>query len=146
MSTLSERLWQWPLRATAGVYIVDSGLNKWGADGEAAKQLHSWASATYPFLNKLDPQQFAKLLSAGEVMLGGMLLTPFVPAGVAGLGLLGFGAGLLGLYFKTPGMRRPGTPFPTQEGIPLAKDAWLVGMGAALVLGGSDGPGATGAA
>jgi hypothetical protein len=33
-------------------------------------------------------------------------------------------------------MRRPGTPLPTQDGIALAKDSWLVAIGAALVLGG----------
>jgi hypothetical protein len=33
-------------------------------------------------------------------------------------------------------MRRPGTPLHTQDGIALAKDSWLVAIGAALVLGG----------
>lgn len=68
-------------------------------------------------------------------MLGTALLIPLVPTTVAGLGLLGFGGGLLKLYASTPGMRRPGSVFPTPDGIPLAKDAWLVGIGAALVLG-----------
>ena len=78
---------------------------------------------------------FAKALSVGEVLIGTALLVPMVPASAAGLGLLGFGAGLLGLYARTPGMRRPGSPFPSQDGMALAKDAWLAAIGAALVVG-----------
>ena len=132
---LRDRAWQVPLRLTAGAYILDSGLRKWGADEETAKHLQGFASGTYPFLAEVEPQTFAKALSVGEVLIGAGLLIPFVPARVAGLGPLGFGGGLLGLYARTPGMRRPGTPFPTQEGIALAKDAWLAAIGAALVLG-----------
>ena len=76
-----------------------------------------------------------KALAAAEMLIGAALVIPVVPARLAGLGLLGFGAGLLGLYARTPGMRRPGTPLPTQDGIALAKDSWLVAIGAALVLG-----------
>ena len=128
--------WQLPLRLTAGVYILDSGLHKWDPDEETAKQLHGFATGTYPFLSTVQPATFTKGLAAAEVLIGAALLIPVVPAGLAGLGLLGFGAGLLGLYARTPGMRRPGTPFPTQDGISLAKDSWLVAIGAALVAGG----------
>jgi hypothetical protein len=75
------------------------------------------------------------VLAVAEVLIGGGLLYPGVPGRTAGLGLLGFSAGLLGLYARTPGMRRPGTPFPSQDGVALAKDAWLAAIGAALVLG-----------
>ncbi len=34
----------------------------------------------------------------------------------------------------TPGMRKEGSLFPTQEGIPLAKDAWMMGIGLGLVI------------
>ncbi|MCW2719186.1 hypothetical protein [Pseudonocardia sp.] len=135
-STMSRGdMWEVPLRLTSGAYIVDSGLGKWGADEETAKHLHGFAAGAYPFLKGMDPATFVKALSAGEVLIGAALLVPFVPAGIAGLGLLGFGAGLLGLYARTPGMRRPHSPFPTQDGIALAKDAWLAAIGAALVLG-----------
>lgn len=132
---LGDRVWQVPLRLTAGAFILDSGLRKWGADDETAKHLHGFASGAYPFLANVEPATFAKALSIGEVLIGAGLLIPSVPARVAGMGLVGFGAGLLGLYVRTPGMRRPGTPFPTQEGIALAKDTWLAAIGAALVLG-----------
>jgi hypothetical protein len=78
---------------------------------------------------------FARALAVGEVLIGVASLVPTVPARVAGFGLLGFGAGLLGLYARTPGTRRPGSPFPSQDGIALAKDVWLAAIGAALVLG-----------
>jgi hypothetical protein len=53
---------------------------------------------------------------------------------LAGAGLASFASGLLGLYLKTPGMRRPGSLGPTEQGTPLAKDVWMAGIGAALVL------------
>jgi len=59
---------------------------------------------------------------------------PFVPAGVAGVALTAFSAGLLGLYLRTPGMRHEGSLRPTEQGIPLSKDVWLVAIGASLVI------------
>ena len=53
-----------------------------------------------------------------------------------GAALAGFSAGLVQLYLKTPGMRQPGSIKPTQEGIGLAKDVWLVGAGLTLLLDG----------
>ena len=58
------------------------------------------------------------------------------PAALAGAGLTAFSSGLLGLYVRTPGMRKKGSPFPTQQGITLAKDVWLVGIGLGLILDG----------
>ena len=124
-----------PLRLSAGAYVLDSGVAKMRADEETAKHLHGFAGGAYPFLAAVEPRMFARALAVGEVLIGAASLVPAVPARVAGLGLLGFGAGLLGLYARTPGMRRPGSPFPSQDGIALAKDAWLAAIGAALVLG-----------
>jgi hypothetical protein len=59
---------------------------------------------------------------------------PVIPSAVAGAGLTAFSGGLLGLYARTPGMRKDGTPFPTQQGIALAKDVWMVGIGLGLVI------------
>lgn len=53
----------------------------------------------------------------------------------AAAGLHGMAAGgLLGLYPKTPGMRREGGLRPSQEGIGISKDVWLLGIGLGLVL------------
>jgi hypothetical protein len=66
--------------------------------------------------------------------LGSALLVPIVPAAVAGAGLAAFSGGLLSLYAKTPGMRREHSPFPTQQGTDLAKDAWMTGIGLSLLI------------
>src|SRR3978361_2130051 len=90
-------------RISAGAFILNSGLGKRGADADTAAGLHGFASGTYPFLKKLQPQQFVSALSTAEIAIGGLLLTPFVPTAVAGLALTGFSGGLLGLYLNTPG-------------------------------------------
>jgi hypothetical protein len=123
-----------PPRIAAGAFILNSGLGKWSADEETAAQLHGFAAGAYPFLSKIKPKDFVKLLSAAELALGAALLVPVIPSAVAGAGLTAFSGGLLGLYARTPGMRKDGTPFPTQQGIALAKDAWMLGIGLGLVI------------
>jgi hypothetical protein len=61
---------------------------------------------------------------------------PLVPSVVAGAALTGFALALLGLYLRTPGMREQGSLRPTPQGIPLAKDVWLAGIGASLFIDG----------
>jgi hypothetical protein len=131
-----------PPRIAAGAFILNSGVGKWSADDETAAQLHGFATGTYPFLAKLKPRDFVRLLAASEIALGAALLLPVVPAAVAGAGLTAFSGGLLGLYARTPGMRKDGTPFPTQQGIAIARDVWMLGIGLGLVVDGlTDHPG-----
>ncbi|MFJ5991419.1 hypothetical protein ACSHWB_38885 [Lentzea sp. HUAS TT2] len=125
---------QLPVRVTTGAYVLNSGLGKLHADQETAESLQGFAATTYPVLGKLDAQRFTTLLAAGEIMTGVALLVPLVPAVVAGAALTGFAGGLLGLYLKTPGMRQKGSLRPTEQGISLAKDVWLLGVGLSLVL------------
>jgi hypothetical protein len=125
-----------PLRLATGAFILNSGLSKQGLEGQAAEGLHAMAVGAIPGLKRISPQQFARLLSGSEIALGAALLIPFVPSAIAGAALLGFSAGLLQLYLKTPGMRQPGSLRPTQEGIGLAKDVWLLGAGLTLLLDG----------
>ncbi|MGZ4624379.1 MAG: hypothetical protein ACXVGD_20190 [Blastococcus sp.] len=120
-------------RISAGAFILNSGIGKWGADARTAAQLHGFASGTYPFLRKLEPQQFARGLAASEIVIGAALLAPVVPTAVAGAALTGFSGGLLGLYLRTPGMRKPGSLAPTQDGLAIAKDVWLLGIGVGLL-------------
>jgi hypothetical protein len=124
----------WPPRLITGAYLVNAGVSKLRAEEETAKGLHGMATAAYPLLGKLDAQTFAWLLGAGELTLGASLLLPIVPTALAGLGLASFSAGLLGLYLRIPGMRQDGSLRPTQQGTPLAKDAWLLGIGQSFVL------------
>lgn len=140
-STLARRA---PGRLVTGAFILNSGLSKWGADEETAAHLHEMAAGAYPFLAKMKPTDFARLLAGSEIALGTALLLPIVPAGLAGLGLTAFSGGLVGLYARTPGMTKEGSVLPTQQGIALAKDAWMLGIGLSLVVdeiterGGSD--------
>jgi hypothetical protein len=120
-------------RISAGAFILNSGLGKRGADESTAAGLHGFASGTYPFLKNLEPRQFATALATAEIAIGAALLTPFVPTALAGALLTGFSGGLLGLYLKTPGMRKPGSLAPTQEGLAIAKDVWLLGIGVGLL-------------
>lgn len=124
-------------RISAGAFILNSGLGKRGADEQAAAGLHGFAAGTYPFLKNLQPRQFASLLSTSEIVIGAALLTPVVPTAVAGLALTVFSGGLLGLYLRTPGMRKPGSLAPTEQGLPIAKDSWLLGIGIGLLTRGT---------
>lgn len=123
-----------PPRLATGAFMVNSGWSKLGADRETAEGLHAMAVGTYPSLRKLDPERFTRLLAVGEMTLGAALLVPVVPTGLAGAGLTGFSAAMLGLYLHTPGMRHEGSLRPTQQGMPIAKDVWLLGIGVGFVI------------
>ena len=124
-----------PGRLATGAFILNSGIGKWSADEETAARLHGMAAGTYPFLQNIKPADFAKLLSAGEIALGAALLLPVVPAALAGAGLTAFSGALLGMYLRTPGLRRERSLRPSQQGVPLAKDVWMLGVGLGLLAG-----------
>ncbi len=123
-----------PERLVTGAYIIDSGWGKWNGDEATAGALHGMAVGAYPFLGKLTPTTFLKLLAAGEILVGFALLNPLIPQRLAGLALTSLGAGLVGLYLRTPGLHKEGSPFPTQDGIAIAKDFWLLGIGTSLII------------
>jgi hypothetical protein len=125
---------QIPSRLATGVFILNSGLQKRTADEQTAAQLHGFTAGTYPQVKNLEPASFVKLLSTGEIALGVALLLPVVPGLLAGAGLTAFSAGLLGLYLRTPGMREEGSLRPTQQGLPIAKDVWMLGAGLGMVV------------
>ncbi|MET0523107.1 MAG: hypothetical protein ABW156_14265 [Jiangellaceae bacterium] len=130
------RLRHLPGRLTTGVFIVNSGLSKRHANDDTAAALHGMATAAYPFLRSIPPRRFVRLVCAGELVLGAALLLPVVPAVVAGSALTAFSAGLLGLYLRTPGMREGGSLRPTQQGMSIAKDVWMLGIGLTLLIDG----------
>lgn len=138
-STWRSAARQLPLRLTVGAFFLNSGLSKRNADRATAERLHQFASATYPFLGAVDAQKFTRRLSTEEIAIAAALLLPVVPAAVAGTALTVFSCGTLGLYLRTPGMRREGSLHPTEQGIALAKDVWLLGMGISLIAEGMTG-------
>ena len=128
------KAWEVPLRLGAGIFILNSGLSKRGADDATEARLQDFAAGTYPFLRKVHPRRFMRALSAAEIVIGTALLLPVVPAGLAGAGLTAFSTGVLGLYLRTPGMRQGGSLRPTEQGIPIAKDIWMLAIGLSLII------------
>ncbi len=132
--SLAAKLRRAPGRIAAGTFILNAGLGKVrSTNEEQAKALHGMATGTYPFLARVEPKLFMKALGIGETALGAAVLLPLVPAGLAGLGLTGFGGGLLGLYVRTEGMHDEKLR-PTQQGTAIAKDVWLTALGVGLLI------------
>ncbi|MGW1101400.1 hypothetical protein [Streptomyces sp. NPDC002540] len=123
-------------RLAIGAFILNSGLGKLKAEEETARAVHGMACVAYPFLEKVEAGRFTRMLGWSEVAIGGALLAPVVPTRLAGLALTGFSSGLLGLYLRVPGMREPGSLRPTQNGIPMAKDSWMLGVGLGFLTAG----------
>ncbi|MGW7492424.1 hypothetical protein [Streptomyces sp. NPDC054786] len=116
-------------RLATGAFILNSGLTKLHADQATAEAVHGMACVAYPFLDKIPAERFTRLLACSELVVAGALLAPFVPTRLAGLALTGFSGGLVGLYLRIPGMRQEGSLRPTQDGIQMAKDTWMLGIG-----------------
>jgi hypothetical protein len=131
---MAFKLWHVPVRLATGAFILNSGLSKRNVDKEHAERLHGFASGAYPQFQDMPPEQFVSMLSAGEIAVGAALLTPFVPSAVAGAALAGFSGALGGLYWRTPGLHEEGSLRPTEQGIAIAKDSWMLAIGTALVL------------
>jgi hypothetical protein len=132
---MATKLWHVPVRLATGAIILDQGLLKLKADDDTAKWLHGQAVHAFPQFADMEPKEFLQLLSAGEIALGTALLgIGLVPSGLAGLALGVFGGSLTRLYLKAPGTRREGTIAPSQQGVGLAKDSWMLAIGTALVL------------
>ena len=123
-----------PTRVVTGAFIFHSGLEKWNAQKEHAEALHGMAKGAYPVVESVPPERFTRALSITEMTTGTLLLAPFVSNAVAGAALTGFSGALVGLYAKTPGIRREGSIWPEQTGIALSKDAWMFGIGLSLLL------------
>jgi uncharacterized membrane protein YphA (DoxX/SURF4 family) len=132
--SLATKLRRAPGRVATGAFILNSGLGKLSGDDDTAKALHGVASGAYPFLAKVEPKVLLKSVAVGEVALGSALLVPIVPAGLAGLGLVGFAGSLLGMWWRTPGMHKEGSIRPTQQGTAIAKDVWMLGIGTGMVI------------
>lgn len=126
-----------PLRLATGAFILNSGLSKRELPAESAEGMQSMAANAVPQVKNLEPADFGKALSTGEIALGAMLLTPVVPSWVAGGALTAFSSGLVRMYLKTPGMTAEGSNVkPSEQGTALAKDVWMVGVGLSLLIDG----------
>jgi uncharacterized membrane protein YphA (DoxX/SURF4 family) len=127
-----------PTRVATGAYILHSGLSKWNnGTEEQAKGLHALASDAYPFLAKVEPATFLKVLAGAEIGIGAALLTPFIGNRLAGAALTGFSGGLVGMYLRTPALHEPGSVWPSRAGIAISKDVWMLGIGVGLLADGA---------
>jgi hypothetical protein len=124
-----------PGRIATGGYILHTGWEKWNGDEARAKAVHSMAANAFPMLKDIPPTQFMKALAVGEMAVGATLLAPVVPGALAGLALTGFSGSLLALYARTPVLRRPGSIWPSQAGIGVSKDVWMLGIGLDMIVG-----------
>lgn len=124
-----------PTRLATGAFVLHSGVEKWSGGPEQAQGIHGMAAGAFPVLKDLKPTDFLKTLSAGEMAIGAALLAPVVPPVVAGAALTGFSGALLALYLRTPALHKPGSIWPTQQGIGVSKDVWMFGIGLGLLAG-----------
>jgi len=127
-----------PGRVATGAFILHSGIDKWNGSAEVAEGVHAMASGAFPFLGSIPAERFLKVLAAGEIATGALLLAPIVPSFVAGAALSGFAGSLLAMYGRTPALHKEGSPWPSQAGIAVSKDVWMLGIGLALMLSGAN--------
>jgi hypothetical protein len=123
-----------PTRVATGAFILHSGLSKWKGGPEQAAGVHGMAAGAFPPLKTVGAPTFLKGLSVGEVAIGAVLLAPFVSNRKAGVALTAFSGGLMAMYARTPALREPGSIWPSQQGIGVAKDVWMLGIGLGLLL------------
>ena len=123
-----------PLRLTTGALILNAGWGKRKLDQDNAAGLQAMAAKIIPPVSRIEAEKFGKMLSYAEMTLGAALLAPFLPSRLAGIGLGIFSGALFAMYLQTPGMTLEDGIRPSPQGTGLAKDIWMLGIAAALVL------------
>lgn len=137
MSKLSKLF----LRAIPGAFIANSGAGKIGMPADASAGIQQYAATGVPFVKAIPAEKFGTVLGASEVGLGALLLAPFVSSRVAGAGLTAFSAGLLSLYFANPENTQKDGIRPSEEGLSLSKDFFMLAIGLGLLFDGKNGKG-----
>jgi hypothetical protein len=122
-----------PGRVITGAYILHAGLQKWNAEEARAVAIHGMAAGAFPVLDEIPPARFIRLLAAGEIATGVVLLSPFVSSAMAGAVLTAFSGSLVAMYARTPALREPGSIWPSPAGTAVSKDVWMLGIGLGLL-------------
>jgi uncharacterized membrane protein YphA (DoxX/SURF4 family) len=128
-----RRISNQPIRLAAGAFILNAGIEKLSADEQRAAGVHGMAKGSFPFFEKLPPEQFTKGLAVGEIAIGAALVLPLVSDRLAGLALTPFAGGLLWMYAQNESMHQPNSLRPSGQGTALAKDVWLLGIALTLL-------------
>jgi uncharacterized membrane protein YphA (DoxX/SURF4 family) len=123
-----------PSRLATGGFVLHTGANKWNETPETAAAVRGAAVTAFPFLTEIPPEKFLRMLAVSEIATGTALLLPLIPSKLAGLALVGFSGSLLAMYWRTPGMRKPGSIWPTPKGVAISKDVWMLGIGLSLLM------------
>ncbi|MGH7692438.1 MAG: hypothetical protein ACREOA_07005, partial [Candidatus Dormibacteria bacterium] len=116
-------------------------LGKWRPNQQLAEGLHASASSAFPWLKRIPPERFLRLLASGEIGTGALIVAPLVPRAVAGGALTLFSGALLTMYLRTPEMHLPGSVWPSSRGTAVSKDVWMLGIGLGLLLDAATDPG-----
>ncbi len=125
---------QLPLRLTTGAFVLNSGIGKLNLTTEEAEGLQQMAANGVPVLADMSPEAFRRFIAVTEISVGAMQLIPKVPGWLAGSALGVFSAGLINMYLNTPGMTQDDGVRPTSEGTAVAKDIWMLGAGASMIV------------
>jgi len=134
MSKLSTAI----LRAVPGAFIANSGIGKIGMPAEYSAGVQQAAASGIPAAAKLPADKFGTYLGYAETAIGASLLAPFVSSKLAGAGLAAFSGGLLTMYFRNPENTEADGIRPSQEGLSLSKDVFMLAIGLALMAQGKN--------
>ncbi|WP_297187879.1 hypothetical protein [uncultured Corynebacterium sp.] len=125
-------------RVIPGAFILNAGIGKLGMDESSSAGLQNMAATGIPQMKEIPTDKFGDFIAYSEIGIGATLLAPFVPDRLAGMVLTPFAAGLLSMYFGNPENTEDDGIRPSQEGLPLAKDSFLLAIGLGLALKGKD--------
>lgn len=122
------------MRGVTGAYMLQAGYGKRNMPQEAAEGLQQFAATGVPPVKNLRADTFSKVVSASEMGLGAVLLTPFISNRLAGLGLASFSAAVLSIYFRNDDMTQRDGIRPSEPGTGLSKDLFLAAIAGALIV------------
>lgn len=134
MSFISDAI----LRGVTGAFITNTGVGKIGMPAEHSAGIQQAAASGIPALAKLPSDKFGSWLGWAETAIGATLLAPFVPNRVAGAALTAFSGGLLSMYFRNPENTEADGIRPSQEGMALSKDVFMLAIGLSLLTKGKN--------
>lgn len=121
------------LRGVTGAFVLNSGLGKRGMPTETAQGLQAFAATGVPAVTKMSPDAFGKFVAYSEIGIGAALLAPVVSNKLSGAALGVFSAGLMSMYFRNPAMTESDGIRPSQDGMSLSKDIFMLAIAGALV-------------
>ncbi len=122
------------LRGVTGAFIANSGTGKIGMPAEHSAGIQQVAASGIPALASLPSDKFGTWLGYAETAIGASLLAPFVPDKLAGAALAAFSGGLLSMYFRDPANTEADGIRPSQQGMALSKDVFMLAIGLALMV------------